>query len=190
VDKGNITERDLAVIVGVRDDGEGAVVRYVEDKQNDPPSSEAVEMMDMDSRLPRLEWQGARVPVLRSKLHGHRGVKSYNPKRVEYVPLDPPYFHYLVSCATEAQARGIREAFARAESLLNPDDPRQLAFTILPGHGVVITEKWVAGKAPLELMWEAMDRGDLVIDNYVPQGPLNYQSAGDGLMRLALPDGS
>ncbi|MBI3158673.1 MAG: hypothetical protein HYZ26_03610 [Chloroflexi bacterium] len=189
VDKGNITERDLAVIVGVRADGEGAVVRHVADKQNDPPSSEAVEMMDMDSRLPQVDWQGERVPVLRSKLHGHRGVKAFNPEVVEYVPLDPPYFHYLVSCATEAQARGICAAFARSESLLDPADPRPLAFTILPGHGVVIAEKWAPGKAPFELIWDAMDSGDLVIDNFVPQGPLAYRPGEDERMRLVLPDG-
>ncbi|TAK13098.1 MAG: hypothetical protein EPO32_06445 [Anaerolineae bacterium] len=187
VDKGNITERDLAVIVGVRPDGEGAQVRHVTDKQNDPPSSEAVEMMDMDSHLPRVAWGGAHVPVLRSKLHGHRGVRAFNPARVDYVPLDSPYFHFLVSCATEAQARGIKQAFARAESLLTPDDARPLCFTILPGHGVVIAEKWVQGKAPFELIWGAMDSGDLVIDNLVPQGPLAYRPGDDGRMHLEFP---
>lgn len=190
VDKGNITERDLAVIVGVRGDGEGAQVRHVEDKQNDPPSSEAVEMMDMDRTLPQISWQGIQVPVLRSKLHGHRGVRAYNPEKVAYVPLDPPYFHYLVSCATEAQARGIKQAFARAESLLNPADPRPLAFTILPGHGVVIAEKWVTGREPFELIWEAMDSGDLVIDNFVPQGPLAYLPGADGRWWLEPPPGT
>ncbi len=180
VDKGNITERDLAVIVGVRPDGEGAQVRHVTDKQNDPPSSEAVEMMAIDLALPQVDWHGQPVPVLRSKLHGHRGVKAYNPARVAYIPLDTPYFHYLVSCATEAQARGIKEAFARAEALRDPADPRPLAFTILPGHGVVIAEKWAEGKAPLQLIWEAMDNGDLVIDNFVPQGPLAYAPGPDG----------
>lgn len=188
VDKGNITERDLAVIVGVRPDGEGAQVRHVTDKQNDPPSSEAVEMMDMDSVLPRVAWGGGRAPVLRSKLHGHRGVRAFNPARVAYVPMGEPYFHFLVSCATEAQARGIKQAFARAESLLAPDDPRSIAFTILPGHGVVIAEKWAESKAPFELMWEAMDNGDLVIDNYVPQGPLDYRPGEGGRMVLHTPD--
>ena len=189
VDKGNITEKDLAVIVGVRPDGQGALVRHVAERENAKPSSEAVEMIDMDIALPRIRlsslWEfNTEVPVARSKLHGHRGVKSYNPNLVEYVPLDTPYFHYLVSCATEAQAKGIKAAFSRAQSLLDPDDPRQVAFTILPGHGVVITEKWVAGKAPFQVMWEYMDNGDLVIDKHIPQGPMSYVMDNAGKMLL------
>jgi len=96
VDKGSITEDDLAVIVGVRSDGRGALTRHVEGKRNDPPSSEAVEMMDVDSPLPTIAldpaWNvGTQVPVARSKLHGHRGIAAYDPRQVEYVPLDPPY---------------------------------------------------------------------------------------------------
>ena len=190
VEKDSITSDDLAVIVGVRPDGLGALVRHVERKRNDPPSSEAVEMMDMDSMLPRLDARfvaGASepVPVVRSKLHGHRGVDAYNPKRVEFVPLDAPYYHYPVSCATEAQARAIKSAFARSEALQNPADPRQVVFTVLPGHGVVIAEKWVDGKVPFQTIWEYMDSGDLHIDNLVPQGPMEYAHEADGTRRLA-----
>lgn len=134
-------------------------------------------MMDMDSLLPKVEIEGlpGLLPVVRSKLHGHRGVQMYNPELVEFVPLDPPYYHYLVSCATEAQARAIKTAFARAESLLNPLDPRKLAFTILPGHGIVITEKWQANKQPFQLIWEFMDAGHLLIDRLVPQGLVQFR---------------
>ncbi len=189
VDKGNITEDDLAVIVGVRPDGSGALTRHVEGKRNDPPSSEAVEMMDMDGPLPTAvlgpAWDvAAQVPVARSKLHGHRGIAAYDPRRVEYVPLDPPYYHYLVSCATDAQARGIKAAFARSEALQDPGDPRQVAFTVLPGHGVVIVEKWVAGAAPFQVMWETMDAGYLQVDNRIPQGPMEYAAGPDGRMML------
>jgi hypothetical protein len=164
VDKGAITEDDLAVIVGVRPDGRGALTRPVARRYNEPPSSEAVEMMDMDRPLPQIDLGPAwgistRVPVARSKLHGHRGVSAYDPRRVEYVPLDPPYYHYLVSCGTDAQARGIRRCFARSEALQQPNNPRQLAFTVLPGHGVVIVEKWVPRTAPFQVMWESMDAG-------------------------------
>lgn len=189
VDKGRISEDDLAVIVGVRPDGKGALIRHVEGKRNDPPSSEAVEMMEMDRRLPRIvlgpgtDGQ-ADVPVARSKLHGHRGVAAYDPRHVEFLPLDPPYYHYLVSCATEAQARGIKEAFGRSVALNHPDDPRQLAFTVLPGHGVVIVEKWVAGKAPFQVMWEAMDAGRLEPANEIPQGPMEFVPGADGRMVL------
>jgi hypothetical protein len=37
VDKSSITEEDLAIIVGVRPDGQGAQVRHVEGKRNAPP---------------------------------------------------------------------------------------------------------------------------------------------------------
>ncbi|HEY4717575.1 MAG TPA: hypothetical protein VIH14_01055, partial [Anaerolineales bacterium] len=188
VHKGRLTDDDLAVIVGVRADGAGAQVRHVEGKRNDPPSSEAVEMMDMDQLLPKTPHETvagvkSEVPVVRSKLHGHRGVKAFNPKLVEYVPLDPPYYHYLVSCATEAQARGIKSAFARSKSLRNPADPRLIAFTVLPGHGVVMAEKWQKDKVPFQLIWEAMDSGDLQIDPHVPQGPMSYEAV-NGRMEL------
>jgi hypothetical protein len=173
VDKGSITEDDLAVIVGVRSDGRGALVRHVEGKRNDPPSSEAAEMMDMDSALPAIvlgpAWNtSVRVPAVRSKLHGHRGIAAYDPRRVEYVPLDRSYCHYPVSCGTDAQARGIKEALARSEALQEPGDPRQVVFTVLPGHGVVIVEKWVLGTAPFQVMWEYMDAGYLEVENLVP----------------------
>jgi hypothetical protein len=189
VDKGKIGDDDLAVIVGVRPDGKGALIRHVEGKRNDPLSSEAVEMMEMDERLPKIvlgsEWEeSCQVPVARSKLHGHRGVAAFDPKYVEFLPLDPPYYHYLVSCATEAQARGIKEAFARSETLNNPDDPRQLAFTVLPGHGVVIVEKWVSGKAAFQVMWEAMDAGQLEPANEIPQGPMDFVPGAEGRMVL------
>lgn len=189
VDKDNITEDELVIISGVRPGGVGAFVRNVEGKRNDPPSSEAVEMIDMDAVLPTVFLDpafgaAAEAPVVRSKLHGHRGIASYNPDRVEYVTLDPPYFHYIVSCATEAQAHGVKGAFSRSESLLNPEDGRQLAFTILPGHGLVIAEKWIPGKAPFQAIWEAMDAGDIVVESHVPQGPIEYVDSSAGNMVL------
>jgi hypothetical protein len=190
VDKANITEDELAVIAGVRPDGMGALVRHVEGKRNDPPSTEALEMMDMDSALPTITRlfptsQGHRtgdvgkgtpneVPVVRSKLHGHRGISAYDPRYVEHVSLDPPFYHYPVTCGTDAQAHGIKIAFARSKALQDPDDPRQAVFTVLPGHGVVVAEKWVLDKAPFQLMWEYMDAGYLVVDNLIPQGPMEY----------------
>jgi len=179
VDKGSITEDDLAIVVGIRPNRKGAIVRHVEGKQNYSPSSEAFEMVGMDELLPRAPlpsvWGNTtEVPVLRSKLHGHRGIKSYNPTLVEFVPLDPPYYSYPVSCATEAQAEGIIKAFLRSVSLNNPSDPRQIVFTVLPTHGVVIAEKWVYGAAPLQTIWEYFDTGNLVVDNSIPQGEVRY----------------
>ena len=187
VDKGKIGEDDLAVIVGLQADGEGALIRHVEGKLNAPPSSEAVELMDMDSVLPRIwldEEAEEAVPVIRSKLHGHRGVAAYDPTCAEHVFLDASYYDYPVSCSTEAQARAIKAAFRRSEALQNPDDRRQIVFSVLPGHGVVIVEKWVQGKEPFQVIWEAMDRGALVVSSHVPQGRLDYRRSPEGIMVL------
>ena len=178
VSKGSIGEDDLALITGVRMDGQGALVRHVQGRRNDPPSSEAVEMIGMDSRLPRIkiDWEGQQVevPVIRSRLHGHRGISAYHADLVEFVPMDDPYFIYPVSCGTEAQARGVIDTFARSQALQNPSDPRGVVFTILPTHGVLIVEKWVPGTKPFQTIWEYFDRGHLVLDSHVPQGPLAY----------------
>ena len=180
VDKGRITEAELALIVGVRPDGSGAVVRHVEGGGTIPPSSEAVEMIRMDAVLPRLRLPGAagRVPILRSKLHGHRGVAAYDPARVEFVPLDAAYYAYPVSCSTEAQAVAIERAFSRAGCLQNPLDPRTIVFTVMPGHGLVAAEKWVPGKAAFQELWEAIDSGALTISRDVPQGWHEYRVNG------------
>ena len=143
----------------------------------------------MDSLLPTVslspEWGiSTDVPVLRSKLHGHRGISSYDPQVVEYLPLDPPFYDYLVSCATSSQAQGIKDAFSRSEALHNPDDLRKIVFTVLPGHGVVIAEKWLAGKAPLQAIWEAMDLGQLCIERRIPQGRMEYVPGSNGSMIL------
>ena len=179
VDKGSISENDLAVILGVRPDGRGAIIRPVEGLCGGPPSSEAVEMMAMDTPLPSIAlapaWGIAQpVPVVRSKLHGHRGISAYDPRYVEYVPLDPPYYHYPVTCGTDAQARGIEAAFARSEALQSPDDPRQVVFTVLPAHGAVIVEKWVPGSAPFQVIWQYMDAGHLRVSRRLPQGPMEF----------------
>ncbi len=189
VKKEAITENELAVIVGVRPDGEGALVRHVTGKLNDSPSSEAVEMIEMDKALPKImleeEWGiASAVPVARSKLHGHRGVAAYDARYVEYAPLDAPYFAYPVSCATEAQAQGIKAAFSRAAALQNPADPRQVVFTVLPGHGIVVAEKWAPGTEPFQTIIEYMDQGKLQIENQIPQKTLAYVPNANGMMAL------
>jgi hypothetical protein len=148
-------------------------------------------MIAMDAVLPRFTlgsaWEtSAEVPVVRSKLHGHRGISAYDARCVEYVPMAACYHHYPVTCSTEAQAHGIVSAFSRSEALRNPDDPRQVVFTVLPGHGTVIVEKWVPGTAPFQTIWEAMDTGLLEVDSRVPQGPIEYVSGRDGRQVLRL----
>jgi hypothetical protein len=192
VEKDNLGEDELAIICGLRPNASGALLRFVEGKRNDPPSSEAVEMLAMDLSLPKIglgpEWgeslKGKQVPVTRSKLHGHRGVSAFDPTCVEHVYLDTPYYYYPVSCSTEAQAQAIRSAFAHSEALQNPRDPRQVVFTVMPGHGTVIVEKWVPGKEPFQTIWEYMDEGKLRIENIVPQGLLDYIPDNKGQMVL------
>jgi hypothetical protein len=179
VRKENITDRDLAVIVGIKPERDGALIRDVEGHPNHPPSSEAVEMIGMDVPLPRLTLKdGAQVPVIRSKLHGHRGIRSFDPARAEYVALPQSYLHFPVSCSTDAQYRAVQEAFSGSAALQNPQDPRQIVFTVLPGHGVVIVEKWVEDKAAFQVIWEAMDQKYIEITNTIPQGPFAFETRG------------
>ncbi len=183
VHKGHVTPDDLAVVVGLRPNGMGAFFRPIEGKEPTPPSSEGVELMAMDQLLPRITlpeaWRtNGSVPVLRSKLHGHRGIAAFDPDRVEFVPLDPPYYDYLVSCASDAQAMGVKEAFSRSQALRDPKDPRTVVFTVLPGHGVMIAEKWVDDRVPFQEIWDAMDANALGVTSKVPQGPLRFVEDG------------
>jgi len=179
VRKENITDKDLAVIAGIKPQRDGALIRKVEDHPNHPPSSEAVEMIGMDLDLPRITLKnGAQAPIIRSKLHGHRGIRSFDWTRAEYVPLPESYLYYPVSCSTDAQYRAVQEAFASSYALQNPQDPRQVVFTVLPGHGVVIVEKWVEGKSAFEVIWEAMDQKVIEITNTIPQGPFAFETHG------------
>jgi hypothetical protein len=180
VRKENISDKDLAVIAGIKPTRDGALTRKVEGHPNHPPSSEAVEMIGMDVALPRITLRsGAQVPVIRSKLHGHRGVRSFDRTCVEYVPLPESYLYYPVSCSTDAQYRAVQEAFFSSSALQNPQDPRQIVFTVLPGHGVVIVEKWVEDKSAFEVIWGAMDQKQIEISNHIPQGPFTFDTHGD-----------
>lgn len=179
VHKENITDQDLAVIVGIKPERDGALIRKVEGHPNHPPSSEAVEMIGMDLVLPKITLpSGAKVPVIRSKLHGHRAVQSYDPYWVEYVSLPGSYLYYPVSCSTDAQYRAVQQAFSSSSALQNPTDPRQLVFTVLPGHGLVIVEKWIEGKPAFQRIWEAMDDKEIEITNKIPQGPFRFEASG------------
>ena len=194
VSKGEISDDELAVIVGIRSNKSGVLTRPVEGLENSPPSSEAFEMMDMDDILPQVNLADLGVngdpgrsgvgPVARSKLHGHRSVSAFDPKTVAYAPLEEAYFHYPVSCGSAAQATAIKRAFSNCDALISPEDPRMIAFTILPGHGLFIAEKWDQEKRPFQLIWEAMDSGALQIDSSVPQGEVSFKLADDGLYRL------
>ena len=178
VRKENITDKDLAVIVGIKPQYDGALIRKVEGHPNRPPSSEAVEMIGMDLKLPRIALtNGVEAPVIRSKLHGHRGVArstrpGWNtfrcPKVIFTTPSPAPPTPSTAPCRRRFKLAALRD----------PSDPRQIVFTVLPGHGVVIVEKWVAGKQPFQVIWEGMDRGDIEVSNDIPQGPFTFRTEG------------
>ena len=54
------------------------------------------------------------------------------------------------------------------------------ATGLVNAHGLVVVEKWVEGKAPFQVLWEAMDAGDFRVANTIPQGPLEYVPSDGG----------
>ena len=74
-----------------------------------------------------------------------------------------------------------------SQALRDPQDSRQVVFTVLPTHGVVVTEKWMPGKQPFQVIWECMDAGYLQVDRRIPQGPMKYVPSPDGRMVLSTP---
>ena len=188
VDKGRLKDDDLAVIVGVTATGQGAQVRHVEGHLNTPPSTEAVEMMEMDEPLPRIVLGDAwdvqtTVPVIRSRLHGHRGVSAYDPRYVQFAPLDAPYYRYLVSCGTGAQAEGIRAAFSRRVAAQSGGSP-SVVFTVLPGHGVMIVEKWVLGPCRSRSSGNTWTQVISLSTGWCPRGQMAFEPDDHGLIRL------
>jgi len=187
VDKRFISRADQAVIVGVKPERDGAIVRPVAGLERVVPSVEALEMMGVCEAVPshlRPNSRGESVPVpnARAILHGHLGVATFRPEYVESVSLDAPYYTHLVSCGTGALAQGTAAAFARSVSLGDLKDPRAVIFLEQPGHGVVVVEKWVEGKAPFETIREYLDAGHLKMTMAVPQGPVHWE-------QVTLPDG-
>jgi hypothetical protein len=59
-----------------------------------------------------------------------------------------------------------------------------VAFTVLPGHGCVIAEKWIPGTVPFGVMWEYMDAGYLDVVKHVPQGVMEFVPGADGKLVL------
>lgn len=196
VDKRRITRDEQAVVVGVKPGRDGALVRPVEGMSPILPSVEAVEMMSIYEALSDHAHGGGelkeRLPAGRAILHGHLGVESYDPARVESVFLDPPYYYYPVSCGTGALAEGTAAAFARSAALRNPSDPRSVIFLEQPGHGVVIVEKWVGGRSPFETIHQCLAKGYLKMTFDVPQGPVYWENAvgpgGGQIIRKRAPD--
>jgi hypothetical protein len=187
VDKRHISRTDQAIVIGVKPEGDGAIVRSVADRGQVVPSVEAVEMMKICQAASTHEHingsgRAVDVPNVRAILHGHLGVASYNPDKVESVSLDPPYYSHLVSCGTGALAAGTATAFGRSSSLGDLNDPRAVIFLEQPGHGVVVVEKWVKGRRPFEVIREYLAKRDLEMTLDVPQGSILWE-------RQQLPNG-
>lgn len=180
VDKRTITREDQAALVGVRADGLGAIVRGVSGMPPVVPSVEAVEMRRICESVPTTTLTAPTglqhtVPAIRSLLHGHVTVAGYDPRFVEGVRLPEVFQRHLVSCGTGALAAGTSAAFARAESLAAAADPRQVAFLIQPGHGIMLAEKWVADRAAFDLLKAYLADGKLEISMAVPQGDYHWE---------------
>jgi hypothetical protein len=185
VDKRAITRADQAVVIGVKPEQDGAIVRPVEGMEMVVPSVEAVEMMSICEHVPghyRTNSRGERVkvPNVRSVLHGHLGVAAFDPERVEAVRLDPLYYTQLVSCGTGALAVATAAAFGRSEALRSLDDPRAVVFLEQPGHGVMVVEKWPAEgskAAPFDTIHDFLRAGHLTMTYDIAQGPVQWEPA-------------
>jgi hypothetical protein len=172
VDKGNITEDDLAVIVGVRPDGRGALVRHVEGKHNSPPSSEAVEMMGMDAALPRFPLPGQPGVSVRRRAPSCTGIGASRPT-TRAMSSSRPSTSRTITILFRAppkrrpSASG-RRSPARRRCATLPIRARQRLRCCRAWRGD--RRKVVAGKAPFQTIWEYMDAGYLTVANLIPQG--------------------
>ncbi len=185
VDKRSISRMDQAVVVGMRSDHEGAMVRPVAGMERVVPSVEAVEMMGLCERVPHHDHLNSHgkpvsVPNARAILHGHLGVAAFDPAKVEAVRLSSLYYTQLVSCGTGALAEGTATAFAASESLRDLKDPRRVIFLEQPGHGVMVVEKWPLpddGTQPFETIHDYLSSGVLQMTLEVAQGPVHWEMA-------------
>ncbi len=187
VDKRAISRADQAVVVGVRPEGDGAVVRPVAGRERVAPSVEAVEMFSLCRAAGEHMRRGRpgtpeSVPNIRAILHGHLGVAAYDPARVEAVSLEPTYYTQLVSCGTVPLAQATAAAFGRSTALRDLDDPRRVAFLEQPGHGVVVVEKWPpAGQdePAFSAIQQCLEDGALQVALAIPQGRVCWAPASD-----------
>ena len=135
VRKENITDKDLAVIVGIKPQYDGALIRKVEGHPNHPPSSEAVEMIGMDLKLPAhrpdQRRRGARHP-LEAPRASRRACIQHEPawntslclKVISTTPSPAPPTPSTAPCRRRSQARrpsGTRPTRVRSSSPSCPD---------------------------------------------------------------------
>ncbi len=175
VDKRAITRSDTTLIAGVKSDRMGALVRGIEGRPQIAPSVEAVELYGIcEMSGTETDPLGGQRPRIRSLLHGHIGVASFDPSRVERVVLDQSYYAYPVSCGTNILAEATGKAFASATSLQSGNDQRKVIFIEQPCHGIVVVERWVQGMRPFEAIEQALQKGWLVMQSHVPQSLSEY----------------
>ncbi len=189
VDKGSITQEDLAVIVGIRPDGRGAHVRQVEGWANDPPPPRPLKCAGSTSPSPRLSWIHPGKFPARCRLSGQNctvteGFPHSTRRGSNSSGWTPPIT--ITRCRARPRLRPMasspRSPGRRRCGTLGTPASWFLRFS--PGHGVMIAEKWIPGKAPFQTIWEHMDSGSIVIDNHIPQGLVEYRQLGDGKMHL------
>ena len=177
VDKRFISRDDQAIVAGIKPARDGALVRQIEGRPTVLPSVEAVEMMSICEAVayadPATVGEATRSSSARAILHGHLGVSAYDPRFVEAVTLEEPFYQYLVSCGTGALAEGTSRAFARSNTLRDPADPRRVVFLEQPGHGVVIVEKRDENQ-PFSSIRDSLDNGLLRMSMRVPQGAIQW----------------
>lgn len=188
VDKRAISRQDQAILTGVKPDGSGALVRQIEGNERVVPSVEAVELYKITQAVGQhtvTNRRGERVsaPNVRAILHGHLGVRSYDPARVERLALAAPYYRHLVSCGTGGLAIGTEASFSASVAMAAIDEPRQIAFLEQPGHGIIVVEKWDATAQPFDLIQRALDEGWLDLTMDVPQGMAFWVPQGDRVVK-------
>ncbi len=54
--------------------------------------------------------------------------------------------------------------------------------TVLPGHGLLMAEKWVPGTEPFDVLLAAMDQRRVEVSHGVPQGRMRYVPVGDRMV--------
>lgn len=191
VDKRWISRSDQALVVDLKPERDGVIVREVEGMGKVVPSVEAVEMMSICRAVAKQNvinrsGEGVEVPLSRAILHGHLAVADYDPAYVERAQLDDLYYAHLVSCGTGPLARATSAAFGRSATLNNIDDPRKVVFLEQPGHGAMLIEKWVPGTRAFETTHAYLRAGHLRMTMDVPQGPVEWRTvaAEDGRQRV------
>ena len=175
VRKENITDKDLAVIAGIKPERDGALIRSGR-HPNHPPSSEAVEMIGMDLSLPKIMLKPARKCP--SSARSCTGIAAC--LRLTRAPSTCPCRRAI--CTTRFRAPPTPStAPCRRRSeirmLSEPGGPAPDCLTVLPGHGGDRGEMGGGESAVPDDMGSHgyQDHRD---PNHIPQGPFAFETHG------------